>query len=269
MKIEQLLTEPIISKGFWESWEFFVMQIPLELGLGIWLLSGLFRKAAWLVAVLAFGLFMIVTLQKGLSGADSCGCFGKVHVNPWVTFTAIDVSLFLGLLFFRPRGNKFFPPPWPSAKHFFGVAAPTISLLVVIVVVLIFNKPPDVTSRYEVVRPERWTAGKTRPVVHPPNPPVGGPNTVRTVIDGNSAAGSAAEMWPLLKYIDIAESLRKGLVVVLMYHYDCPDCRDAISRYDRACREMVGNDDAVTIAFIGVPPYGPAQEDPFQPTVPV
>ena len=29
LKIHQLLTEPIISKGFWESWEFFLIQIPL------------------------------------------------------------------------------------------------------------------------------------------------------------------------------------------------------------------------------------------------
>jgi len=40
LKIHQLLTEPILSRGVWESWEFFLIQIPLELGLAIWLLSG-------------------------------------------------------------------------------------------------------------------------------------------------------------------------------------------------------------------------------------
>ena len=80
LKSHQLLTEPIISKTFWESWLFFVIQIPLELGLGIWLLSGLFRKAAWLIAVFAFGMFILVTLQKGLSGVASCGCFGRVSL---------------------------------------------------------------------------------------------------------------------------------------------------------------------------------------------
>ena len=66
LKIHQLLTEPIISKGFWESWEFFLIQIPLELGLGVWLISGLFKKAGWLTAVIAFAGFTVVTLQKGL-----------------------------------------------------------------------------------------------------------------------------------------------------------------------------------------------------------
>ena len=63
LKMHQLLTEPILSKGFWESWLFFVIQIPLELGLGIWLTSRLFRKAAWLIALLSFAGFICVMIQ--------------------------------------------------------------------------------------------------------------------------------------------------------------------------------------------------------------
>jgi len=154
LKAHQVLTEPIISKGFWESWLFFVIQIPLELGLGIWLVSGLFRKAGWLIAVLAFGAFIVVTLHKGLIGAASCGCFGRVHVNPWITLCVVDIPLFLALLIFRPRGEKLLPPPWPSAKHFFGVAMPTCIVLAALVPTLIFNKPPAKTARYEVVDPK-------------------------------------------------------------------------------------------------------------------
>ena len=154
LKIHQLLTEPIISKGFWESWEFFLIQIPLELGLGIWLVCGLFRKAAWVVTVLVFGLFIALTLQKGLIGAESCGCFGRVKVNPWVTLSVIDIPLFLGLVIFRPRGLKLLPPPWPPKGHFFGIAIPTFIVIGAIMPVLIFNKPPDKTDKYEVVRPE-------------------------------------------------------------------------------------------------------------------
>ena len=176
LKVHQLLTEPILSRGFWESWAFLVMQIPLELGLGIWLVCGLFRKAGWLLGLLAFGLFIGVTLQKGISGAASCGCFGKVHVNPWITVSAIDVPFFIALLIFRPRGGKFLPPPWPSAKRFFGVAIPTFILLGSIVPVLIFNRPAEKTSKYEVLKPQGWTDGE-----------------------------QAGKEWPLLKHIDICE----------------------------------------------------------------
>ena len=240
LKIHQLLTEPIISKGFWESWEFFLIQIPLELGLGIWLVCGLFRKAAWMVAVLSFGLFIAVTLQKGLIGAESCGCFGRVKVNPWITLLAIDIPLFLGLVIFRPKGLKFLPPPWPPKGHFFGVAIPTFIVIGVIMPVLIFYKPPDKTDKYEVVRPNEWI-GKE---------PLG--------------EKQVSKEWSMLKYIDIADSLRSNIAIVVFYSTACDACHDAIPLYDQMSRDMAGNRDSIRFAFIEVPPYA-SEQDSFVP----
>lgn len=231
LKIQQLLTEPIISKGFWESWEFFLIQIPLELGLGIWLVCGLFRKAAWMLAVLAFGLFIVVTWLKWRAGEASCGCFGRVEVNPWITLWVIDVPLFFGLLIFRPKGLKLLPPPWPKASHFFGVAIPTFIAFSVIIPVLVFNKPPDKTDKYEVVRPKEWIREE------PPD------------------EKRVSEEWSMLKHIDIADSLRKNLVVVVFYSSECETCHKAIPLYDRMSRDMAGNEDSIRFAFIEVPPY--------------
>ncbi|MGA1979770.1 MAG: MauE/DoxX family redox-associated membrane protein [Sedimentisphaerales bacterium] len=236
LKIHQLLTEPIISKGFLESWEFFLIQIPLELGLGIWLVCGLFRKAAWMVAVLAFGLFIAVTLQKGLIGAESCGCFGRVKVNPWITLSAIDIPLFLGLVIFRPRGLKLLPPPWPSAKHFFGVAIPTFIVIGVIIPVLILYKPPDKTDKYEVVKPNEW---------------------IRKENLGEKQIG---EEWSMLKHIDIADSLRSNIAVVVFYNTGCDACQDAIPLYDQMSRDMAGNRDSIRFAFIEIPPYASGKD---------
>jgi thiol-disulfide isomerase/thioredoxin len=283
LKIHQLLTEPIISKGFWESWQFFVIQIPLEMGLGIWLISGLFHKAAWLAAVIAFGVFIGVTLQKGIAGLESCGCFGKVHVNPWITLAAIDIPVFIGLLLLRPKGEKLLPPPWPKAKHLLGVAIPAAALIGSIVPILVFNKPPEKTNDYEVVRPEQWTT--TTPALQPPGmtpatqqpparPAAQDPNNPQLPIDQPTGPQQptsqtpAPEPWPMLQHIDIAPSLRSGIVVVLLYHYDCPDCRQAISSYDQLARELTGNEDAVRFAFIEVPPYGPPGENPLPPGTP-
>ena len=271
LKTSQLLTEPILSKGFWESWAFFVFQIPLEFGLGIWLVCGLFRKAAWLLGTIAFCGFIFVTGYKAFGGAASCGCFGTVHVNPWITLLTIDIPLFVLLVIFRPKGEKLLPPPWPSAKHFFGVAIPTVVLLVTIVPVLIFNKPPEKTDRYEVVKPHEWTTIK--PVKPPPFLPHHDANAVTTVkppaADANpepnkmvSANRRQENEWPMLKMITIADSLRSGVVVVLLYHYDCPGCQEAIPMYNRLCSELSGNDDAIRFAFIAAPPYGSEKEDP-------
>jgi thiol-disulfide isomerase/thioredoxin len=223
LKIHQLLTEPIISKGFWESWEFFLIQIPLEMGLGIWLICGLFRKAGWLLGLIAFGGFIGVTLYKGLTGAESCGCFGMVKVNPWITLSAIDIPIFILLAIFRPKGEKLLPPPWPKPVHFFAIAIPTFILLPTIEYILITNKPPLKTDKYEVVDTKQW-------------------------VNQN--------LWPMLEYIDKKAQLQTGLWVVLMYHYDCPDCAQAIPKYEEVYKSLKGNENAINFAFIEMPPYG-------------
>ena len=220
LKVQQLLTEPIISEGFWESWEFFLIQIPLELGLGIWLICGLFRKAAWLLGLIAFGGFIGVTLYKGIIGAESCGCFGTVHVNPWITLSVVDIPIFILFAIFRPKGLKLFPPPWPKAVHFFAIAIPTFILLPTLEYVLVANKPPIASDKYEVLEVKQW----------------------------------AGQRWYLLDYIDIGERLQTGEWVVLMYHNDCPDCRLAIPEYEKMYNDLKGND--INMAFIEMPPYG-------------
>lgn len=133
--------------GFWESYEFFLIQIPLEFALGVWMVSGLFRKAAWLVGTLAYFGFIFATLSKILTGAESCGCFGQVHVDPWITLFAIDIPFFLLLALFWPRGGKLLPPPWPTVGYLLAVAAPTIILMVL-------AAPAMVTFRPECLKPQ-------------------------------------------------------------------------------------------------------------------
>lgn len=227
LKVHQLLTEPILSEGFWESRLFFIIQIPLELGLGIWLVSGLFRKAGWLLATISFGIFIATTLQKGLAGEASCGCFGQVHVNPWITLFIIDIPLFILLLIFLPRGEKLLPPPWPSAKHFFSVLIPTVIILGTIVPVLVFNRPPEKTETYAVVNPEEWM-----------NP-----------------EGGNKEL-PLLEHIDIGETLGRGISVIAFYHQDCPNCKEVIPMYDEMARDFSLSEQGIQFAFIEAPPYG-------------
>ena len=204
------------------------------------LLSGLFRKAGWLLSLLAFAGFIGITISKWWTGAASCGCFGIVHVKPWITLTAIDIPLFVLLALFRPKGERLLPPPWPSVKHFFGVAIPTFFILGTIVPVLVFNKPLDITDKYEVIKPRTWPVGK------------------------NSDPNDPATKWPLLRHIDIAEKISTGFVVAFLYHYDCPDCRQAIPDFENINQSLAGNDNITGVAFIEIPPYGPADKNPVK-----
>ena len=237
-----LVTEPVAGNSLWTWRPFLILQIECELVLGAWLVSGLFPKVAWLVALACFSFFSAVTLYKGLTGADSCGCFGSVHVNPWVTLLVIDLPAVLALSVFRPpalpacvlsslhrlesirRLAREFLTPFPSPVRFVTTACLTLVLLGITAPILAFNKPAAVTARYEVLEPETWVGKEL----------------------------------PILEQIDIADALREGAWLLLFYHYDCPDCRQAIPQYGQMARDLAGNEDFLRIALIEVPPYGPA-----------
>ncbi len=136
--------------GFWESYEFFLIQIPLEFALGAWMVCGLFRKAAWLAGTLAYFGFIFATTYKVVIGAESCGCFGQIHVDPWVTLLAIDIPFFLLLTIFRPKGHKLLPPPWPNLAHAVVCAVPILA-------VLVLAAPAIVTFRPEFKKPQEQT----------------------------------------------------------------------------------------------------------------
>jgi len=234
------------EQGIWEAYEFFLVQIPLELCLGLWLVSGLFRKAAWLVGTLAYFGFIFVTLYKGAIGAESCGCFGQIPVNPWLTLGLIDIPMFLLLVLNRPgQEYKLLPPPWPNTFHAIVFAIPIFA-------VLIFAAPALVAFKPTCIKPDEPNGSVIKnPRAKPDDP--------------NAVPPQKVKLWSWLEYIDITEQLKGGLVVVLMYHHDCSTCATMVPRYDRYFRKMKeAGDDSMKIAFLAVPPYsekGPVPAD--------
>ena len=127
--------------GFWESYAFFLIQIPLEFALGVWMVSGLFRKAAWIAGTLCYFAFIFVTLGKWVTGAESCGCFGQITVDPKITLFAMDIPVFLLLAIFFPKGTKLLPPPWPNLAYLLAVFVPTIALMVAAPAAMVALRP--------------------------------------------------------------------------------------------------------------------------------
>ncbi|MHC4647202.1 MAG: hypothetical protein ACYTBJ_17050, partial [Planctomycetota bacterium] len=149
--------------------------------------------------MVCFCLFSFVTLYKGITGAASCGCFGSVHINPWLTLFAIDLPAVLSLAILRPRSwfeqasllltrrqqavraligvlVREFTTPLPSIGHFGAAVSIGVVALGVTMPILALNEPAKVTSSYEVLEPESWPGKEL----------------------------------PILEHIDIAESLRTG-----------------------------------------------------------
>lgn len=244
LKVHQLLTERVANRGIFDNWEFYVLQIPMEIGLGIWLLCGLFRKAGWLLGVLCYGVFTCVTAYKAIYNYESCGCFGVVHVDPLITLFAVDVPIFLSLAVFRRRDEKLLPPPWPRAEHFWGVALPTFVLLASILIVVVTNK----------VEIDLAGNNGARPVIKNPNGGVDEPNSIDVNgVDPNVGSEVVQGGWSMLEYIDVADQLADGIVVVLFYHNSCPDCKRYIPIYEELQNENFEN--GIRFAFIEAPVY--------------
>jgi thiol-disulfide isomerase/thioredoxin len=228
MKGYELLTVPVANADIWSNRYFLIFTVEFELALGIWLLSGLFKRAAWLAALGCFGLFCAVTLYKGLAGYGSCGCFGRVQVSPWVTLFAVDLPAVVGLGMFRPQidwQRMWRLPHWlePAPN---GTVLAVVFLLGLSAVggtspVLLFKAPGAVTAEYEILEPETWVGKEL----------------------------------PILEYIDIGEQLKEGNWLVVLYHHDCPGCAEAIPTIEQMASDLQGNEDVLKIALIEVPPY--------------
>ena len=139
------------NNDIWTNHTLLVVQAVFELGMGLGLLSGLYKRLAWLGTLLCFLIFCGVTLYKGLTGAESCGCFGQVHINPWITLSAIDIPAVLLLLIFRPAKK----PVVHRDYH-----ALIVGLILVAAVItaqyLYTHEPARVTAEREVLEPLTW-----------------------------------------------------------------------------------------------------------------
>jgi len=219
----QLLTEPAANRDIWSYRPLLVLSVEFELGLGIWLLSGLFKRPAWLVSLVCFSLFSLVTFYKGITGAQSCGCFGKLPVNPWVTLFLIDLPAVTALAMFKPKESDILS--YSSMRFLITIGCIGGIILAASAAILVLNKPAAVTSSYQVLEPDTWLGKKL----------------------------------PIFEAISIGDRLEKGNWVILFYHHDCPDCKKIIPEYERMTWNFLINKSPVQIAFIEVPPYGPTE----------
>lgn len=84
-----------------------VLTIEVEVLLGLWLLSRFHERLAWYVTLLFFIALAAISFTLASQGQASCGCFGKVEVNPWWTF-ALDAGIItvMTLLSVIPNRNQ-------------------------------------------------------------------------------------------------------------------------------------------------------------------
>ena len=239
LKAYPLATEPVANKDIFSYRWSLMLQVEFEIVFGLWLLSGAYRRLAWALAVACFTFFCGVTLYKALSGEASCGCFGKVQVDPWYTLI-LDTSAVAALLLFRPQAAPRQAAPVDSAPQGQQRRLAVALLLAVLVgipagIAMASYKPATIlpdgkffgTGSIVLLEPEKW---------------VGQPLPIRDFITG--------------------VNLDQGDWVVLLVDHDCPDCRRTMADYRRPAAQTLAADQGLHVAFIEVPPYGLPPETP-------
>ena len=228
LKAHQLATEPVAGRDLLSHRWSLILQTELELVFALVLLSGVYRRVAWLAAVVLFGFFAAVTLHKGLAGEVNCGCFGTIQIHPWYML-AVDLAVLTGLLVFRPE---------LKAKR--RQARVGLRLAVVAAVSLAAGVPAGVAmAGYQPARllADGTISGGRQLVVLEP----------RTWV---------ARPWPLRAHVDIGQRLSEGRWVVILYHHDCPSCRQSIPDFEALAGDMAAGGLGVRTAMIELPPYG-------------
>jgi hypothetical protein len=102
LKAQGLGVDAVGRLGILSAAEFQLAVIEYEVFLGVWLLSGRRPLGAWLLALVTFSGFAVVSFYQGWIGQTSCGCMGQlVTLSPWYAL-GIDLVAITALLLARP-----------------------------------------------------------------------------------------------------------------------------------------------------------------------
>lgn len=231
LKFHQLATEPVVGVGMLDSRWFLIASVEIELFFGLWLLSNNGPWPTWGLALACFCLFACVSLTKAISGNASCGCFGRVPVNPWLT-AALDLAIVASLLRWRPNvAATTFP------VHFREFHLRPIAVLVIWIVV-------GAPAAFTMGTYTSTTISDVNGIIH---------DGQIVVLEPDKWIG---KQFPLLDYIEIDQKLNEGEWLVVLYHHDCSKCLEVLPMYERLAQRSRYDIPAVEIALIEVPPFG-------------
>ena len=234
-KLYQLFTDPALGVLYGSRWTQTAV-VGYETLLSLWLVSGIAVHSARRIALVTFVVFGCVTLYLGFSGEESCGCFGRLSVNPWWTFV-LDAALVLVLAATMLRRNgagvradsMSDRRPRPLARVAVATGAALAGIFLLTAALWRPGAPissPDriADSRFVLLEPEQWV---DRP-------------------------------FPLTDYIDWGEQSRplRGSWVLMFYRHGCPRCHRLLPEYERLAEGLRRSRAGVEVALIEVPPFG-------------
>ena len=239
LKAEELAALPMLGPGLLNERWLLACVVEVEAVLGCWLLLGAGGFMTWAITLIMWLAFLGVAGYEVVSGVESCGCFGRVEINPWYT-AVFDLIVVLVLPFCRPvRGTV----NNGEGARFFAVRMATVGLICM------------AGAAFGVWNLYRYSAG-------------------RLSEDGLSFADQTVILEPekwvghpfiLADYIDVGPQLTHGDWIVLLYRYDCEHCQQAVPRYAVLAQQKRAVD-SPSVALVEIPPFAPPGQELIRPS---
>ncbi len=245
-KTDELATTPTLGNSLLENRYLLMAVIQFEFFLALWLFSGPYPRLAWKITLGLFSIFTVITLYKALSGEASCGCFGRVEINPWYTLL-LDSSAVGLLIYFRSdvsllkRGFNF--------RCIFARSAALVAAWCLLAI------------------PSTWAIASLQPMSNVDNLPQIG--QAFQGLDGKKTIVVEPEKWigkpfPLLPFIEntagklqsgeqaLRERLSEGHWLIVLYNHDCSKCLESMPSYERIAFRSASDSNASHVALIEV-----------------
>ncbi len=233
LKGYEMATQPSVS-GHLEHRGWLVALVEAEGLLGLWMILGPWRYAAWYIPTGAFTCFAGATAYKIATGATDCGCFGLIRINPSITFV-IDLGMTVGLWYSRTA--------W-AAPHAHIIIVPRLRWLPLSIIAICLGVPGGwkmiALSARNLDDDELMTIDGSLVVLEP--------------------AKWVGKRQPLGRYLDIGQELEHGEWIMVLYHSECHVCQQAVPNFVRLASTMRQEKSNAHVALIEMPPYASASQ---------
>jgi hypothetical protein len=229
MKCHELLTVPLAETGIATSRWFMIALVEFEFALGLCLITGLGHRHVWRASVVCLSGFLCITCFKIWNGDRSCGCFGRLSVDPRITLL-LDTGMLLTLALCRPT------QPYVSTRS--TTKAMFVSIVLFAVALPVGFGIAATQARRATDQGEALGNGSI--VILEPNKWMDQPI-------------------PILQNIDVGNALAKGDWIIVLHRHDCPICEEVLPVYRQAATALAGFGEP-KIAFVEIPPFAANRE---------
>lgn len=208
-----------------------LLEILFEVVLASALVSGFARWWVIRFTGLVFCGFLTYTIYRALSGHHSCGCFGSVRVNPWIT-SLLDLSIVF-LIAGRVRTQH----AQRSGLENAGAFAVVLTAAVLITAAFIYYFRPA-----HLAPDGKLTGGRGPIICNPPS--------------------WYGEKLPLMRFIHRLTPIRTGRWLLVLYYHQCPDCQAEIRLIEKHLLRRVHRHRRLPhVALLQIPPFGALPAD--------